>query len=358
MKSGYYRDNPNPQVTAIVNAQTDIKSVIKKGVLSGTPFYVIKKSISRIVEKLGKGISSQSLRNEVTASLLKFADTTYKQFVSDLKIHKINVLSAVLLIGKALGKSNSEGEYFEPNTSAEKKAVETLRRSSDITFSTTAKGLPLNQFHKLYFDKVKTALNNLASSQAIAPDDVERRMSLRAYAEMQVRYENHLQQIEDFKNNGVKLVVCSVHADCSDRCRNWQGKVYSLDGTYGVTEDGKRYQPLENATDIFYTTKAGKVYKNGLLGFNCRHVLYPYKPGMVIPTVSREQQQKEYEITKNQRSLERKVINARERALANKGTIPKEYKRWKEKATKYFNDYVAYSQQNKRAYYPDRIKIL
>lgn len=97
----------------------------------------------------------------------------------------------------------------------------------------------------------------------------------------------------DFKSNGVKLVIASAHADCSGRCSKWQGKVYSLDGSYGTTEDGREYQPLENATDVYYTTKAGRTYKNGLLGFNCRHKLHEFN-GQQPQTISKEDRKKEY----------------------------------------------------------------
>ena len=45
-----------------------------------------------------------------------------------------------------------------------------------------------------------------------------------------------------------RLVICDTHSDCSERCSRWQGGIYSLDGTEGYTEDGKKYDPLEKAT--------------------------------------------------------------------------------------------------------------
>lgn len=150
--------------------------------------------------------------------------------------------------------------------------------------------------------------------------------------------------------------MCSTHADCSDRCFGWQGRVYSLDGSSGITVDGRKYIPLETATDVYYTTKSGRTYKNGLLGFNCRHKLYEYRPNMHIPYVSKAVQEKENAINKKQRNYENKIRKFRELALFAED--PKIRKKAKAKAAQLNKEYVAFSVKNKRAYYPDRVKIL
>ena len=174
-----------------------------------------------------------------------------------------------------------------------------------------------------------------------------------------MRYEYHQNEIADFKKQGAKLVICSTHADCSDRCYPWQGRVYSLDHTTGITADGKRYIPLETATDIYYTTKAGKTYKNGLLGFNCRHRLYEYKDGMQVPYVSANEQKQEYAITVRQRQMETQIRHYREEYLIYHGTTDEALaQRARKKAIALNKRYIAFSQKNERAYYPDRVKII
>ena len=56
---------------------------------------------------------------------------------------------------------------------------------------------------------------------------------------MEVRYEANLQDVAKLKEEGVKLVMASSHADASLRCAPYQGKLYSLDGSSGKTADGK-----------------------------------------------------------------------------------------------------------------------
>lgn len=220
-------------------------------------------------------------------------------------------------------------------------------------------GVPMRKFAEDYIrDNVRPVLDNLVKQQALDPKDVEGRNSLRNLAEMEVRYNDHLQQIEDLKAAGHKLVIASVHADCSDRCAPWQGKVYSLDGTYGITDDGRKYEPLENATDIFYTTKTGKTYKNGLLGFNCRHYLIPYKSGYSFPKPNVKEERKQYAITLKQRAYERNIRHWRTEALTSKGIDDKRYHEARKKAIAWNNAYIQYSHENERAYYPSRTKII
>ena len=219
-------------------------------------------------------------------------------------------------------------------------------------------GIPNGVYAKGYMRKVDGVYRRLAKEDAKDPDDVSGRNSLRNRAEMEVRNDYHQQEIQVLKEKGVKLVVCSTHADCSDRCFKWQGRVYSLDGTSGTTPDGHKYVPLETATDVYYTTKAGKTYKNGLLGFNCRHALYEYKEGMGIPKVSKAEQRKENKINQKQREYERRIreLRSEEELQRSAGNIA-ESNILKKKADVLYAEYKRFSSENGRAYYPDRITI-
>lgn len=220
-------------------------------------------------------------------------------------------------------------------------------------------GVPLQTFAKTYIEQnVTPVLDELAKVNALDPDDVSGRNSLRNRAEMEVRYNEHLNSIEELRASGHKLVICSVHSDCSERCSHWQGRVYSLDGTSGTTSDGKSYIPLEVATDVYYTTRAGRVYKNGLLGFNCRHYLIPYQPGYKLPVVNPNVEIQQRLITQKQRQLERNVRAWKTRAIELKDINREEYLKARRKAIEWNKRYIAYSREHNRAYYPSRTKII
>lgn len=367
----YAADPLNEQASLLVDAQTDIKTAVKQGVLSAESAERIKKRLSDIIERAVARIRSPTLKKDARASLMQFANKVYGEFTQALSAIPYAMLPAVIVLMRGATEKEVKGKYYTPTTPSELNAAEVLH------YRVINGGVPLREFQKVYIDRVNNALQTLSETKALDPNDYTGRNSLRNLAEMQVRYERHQEEIKDFKDRKVKLVVCSVHADCSDRCSKWQGGVYSLDGTSGYTTDGRPYQPLENATDIYYTTKAGRTYKNGLLGFNCRHKLYEYKERMGIPTVSRAEQKRQYQITLKQRELERSVIAARENALTYKDTgcivykrngkplIDKatgkpvtQYHKWKTIAQKRYAEYKKFSEEHERAYYPDRVKIL
>lgn len=347
----YVRDSLNEEASILIDAQTDIKTMIKQSVLSGENAELTKHKINGIIERAVARIRSPTLKQDGKVSLMKFADRAYAKFKQDLNGIFPLKITAVVVLMRAITKHSSHSELFKPVSLPEHKAAVMLSY-------TDYKGIPLQEFQERYFKRVDNALDNLAEINALDPNDFTGRNSLRNLAEMQVRYERHQDEIAGFKQRGTRLVTCSVHADCSDRCAPWQGRVYSMDGTEGYTDDGKHYIPLETATDIFYTTKAGRTYKNGLLGFNCRHKLYEYKSGMVIPTVSEEEQKREYTITKQQRNMEREIVAAREKALINKDVNADKYRKWRKIAQERYAEYKRFSKDNGRAYYPDRVKIL
>ena len=350
MDKAYQPNALNEQASVLVDAQTDIKIAIKNGVLSGTSSFVIKLKIREIINKALRRITSPALRENAQKSLMLFADTAYSSMRSALP----NAIMAVSVFTLMKAVEHTKEPIFYPKNYVQRQAVKTLNSGY---FHTMDKGLPIRDFDPL-MKRVKNALNELAMARAVDADDVTGRNSLRSFAEMQVRYERHLEEIKTLKNDGHKLVVCSVHADCSDRCKRWQGRVYSLAGSYGKTADGRSYVPLQIATDVYYATKAGRTYKNGLLGFYCRHRLFPYREGMIIPRVTEAERKKEDAITKKQRAMERAVIRYREEALMQKDVDFNAYKLARKKALTCYQRYKDFSKANGRAYYPDRVKIL
>lgn len=219
-------------------------------------------------------------------------------------------------------------------------------------------GVPLKEFTEDVRKRVQATVDNLIKQTAKDPDDISGRNSLRNKAEMQVRYEKHLTDITDLKASGAKLVICSAHTDCSERCRPWQGKVYSLDGTSGTTDDGRSYQPLENATDVYYTTKSGKTYKNGLLGFNCRHYLVEYENGLRFGKQSEAEERKEYAVTERQREYERDIRRYKVEAIEKRGNDEQGYKTAVAAYKRLTNEYIEFSKAHGRAYYKSRIRII
>lgn len=329
------------------DAQSEIRLIVKNAFLRGEAFFVTEKKILKAINNAIKDINIERLKNDATQSLLTFANT-------QKAIWRSMGLSPLVIL--FLGARADVNFRVEPFSLPQEKAVK--RQLSEFReYPTTAKGVPLQKFYQdVWKEKVKPTLDKLVQTVALDTHDLTGRNSLRNLAEMEVRYQDHLDNIADLKNKGEKIVMCSAHEDCSERCYPWQKqRFFSLDGTYGEI-DGHKYIPLEVATDVWYTTKAGRRYKNGLLGFNCRHKLYAYSK-QLIPTVSAKVRKEEYSITLKQRALERAVRRKKIEAEMLKGINKQGYNEAKAKAKALYDKYIEYSKTNDRAYYPMRVSI-
>lgn len=303
--------------------------------------------MEQIIKATAGKISNEQLRRDVLVSLKRLAARVYRTLLL-----KIGTNAALATFVRELYRQDGNGRQLVHSSIA--------WRGGEINApNATTFGLANENYIKVYTREARDILLETAQFKALDPDDLSGRNSLRNKAEMIARNDYHFEQEQQLRQRGVKLVVCSVHQDCSERCFPWQGKVYSLDHSYGVTPDGKyKYQPLEVATDHFYTTKAGKRWKNGLLGFNCRHSLREYIPNMIIPKVSAATQKRDYAVTKKQRDFEERIRQAKANAAALKGIDPKRSTKERKKATALYRQYKAFSARSGRAYFPDRVKII
>lgn len=334
----------------------------KNEYLKRAPFRKITAKIKRIIDIVLKKIKYPELREATKQSLFDFYRRQYREIS---RINGTNLL--VLLSCVKLTEPNNEIVKNMPLSRAE----EIIKSSAkDLGYDTTNfYATEMRKFSQEYITQnVKPVFDRLSKQYPFDPASIPKGNianarnshinSLRNRAELEVRYNGHLENIKNLKEQGHRLVIASTHADCSERCAKLQGRVYSLDGTYGTTPDGRKYVPLEVATDVYYTTKAGKVWKNGLLGFNCRHYLVAYKDGYRFPKPNVAEERKQYAITEKQRQYERNVRYWRTRAVYEKGIDSKAYKKAREKAVKWNNKYIDFSHSNGRAYYPSRTKIL
>lgn len=326
-------------------AETRIRETVKNEFFKQTPAATIGKKVDKIIFEALKDVRIPALRDAALRSLRNFAQRQYNELKRSFGTN-MTVLLALLKL---------------TDTGASDAAKQASRRTlvSQGYDAANLYGTALKKFSEDYMRRnVRPALDRLAKQFTLDPDDVSGRNSLRNRAEMEVRYNGHLEQINDLRTAGHKLVIASTHADCSERCRPWQGRVYSLDGTSGITDDGRSYQPLENATDVWYTTRAGKRYKNGLLGFGCRHYLIPYRSGYRFPKPNPAEEARQYAITQKQRELERNVRYWRTKAVTDKNVDRASYLNARKKAIEWNNEYIRYSQEHRRAYYPSRTKII
>lgn len=324
------------QTALVEDAQTDIKAVLSRAILLGWTWAAVNAAVQRIIAQTDD-LESAELKQRAKVSLLIFATVQWRTLKTGLADTDLHVLPKVAAAVK------------KPSKAAFSRLESELRVSGKWWNTAT----PLDEWSKTYMDRVHKVFDDLARSSA--KDDYGSNVSLRNIAEMTVRYEHQIKGVNDLKARGVRLVWTSAHANCSKRCEPYQGRLYSLDGTSGEI-DGHKYEPLENATEVYYTTKSGKTYRNGIIyGFNCRHRLIPYRDGNKPIEVPANIVAKQRRINDTQRAMERQVRLLRDRAV----TAPTASERGQAKraAAAMYKRYIAYSKKNNVAYYPSRVQV-
>lgn len=344
------KDRLNKQVGAVQDAETEIKVLTLNSVLNKEDYGTTNKKVLAVINKAVNKIESADIKNNVKTTLTNYASRIYLEW---LKIFGTAALGMVVL------GVLSEKE-IKPTESV-KTALKSLPQEiPDYVYN---RAVPLYEEPKLYEKQINTVLD------AQAKEDYSERYSLRASIERQVRSDWQDKQLQALKESGIKFVWIDTHANCSERCQAWQGRLYSLDGTSGKI-DGIPYQPLENATERYETTKAGKTYRNGTLtGFNCRHKAIPYKKGFKPQTIPAEVINRQREIEKKQRELERNCRKYETRALgyrelknnkalkSQKFINTKLYKHNRALMEKWKDEYIRFCEKNNVPIYYSRLKV-
>lgn len=326
------RQQTNTEI--VMDTQTEVKQFVQYAVMSAATLIGFNDKVLKIIVDGLEEIDDEQLKEVATRTLFRYAQ---QEFARLSQMLGFGVLAAALINYK-------------------KEAVKDVdvKLVQDV-IDKTIKDLPMATLNETF--------SQLGNSQA----KVSFGQSLLGKAERDARYNSQKDRIDNYRASGVKLVIADTHSDCSDRCKEWQGRVYSLDGTSGRTEEGKQYVPLEVATNAVF-----KGHVNGLLlGYNCRHNIVPYKTGMQPNRVSEKERKRQNEITAQQRQFEREIRNAKEKALAfkqgsentrqfNKQQIEfmkAKYNFYKNKTTELMNAYNQFCEQNNRVKYRSRLQV-
>lgn len=337
----------NWEAVAIEECQAEIKKTIMRGVVNRWRYRYLDKTVQEIITELIEDLDSEALKEQCRNSLPKFArdvyTETYKAFGS---IPKYQLK-----------------DYFTPwgQLSPEQQArvihhAETSPPPAEMAYNRGSPG---------YAQYVHAAVRK-AMEQIIAmtpKTDYVTHVNLRNIAEMEYRFRQHVDKKQALEARGVKLIMVPSHSNCSKRCQKWQGRVYSLDGSEGITPDGKRYVPLERATrsdEVKYIAKSsGRVHYNGLFGYNCRHEMREYTPGMRDVKIPDHVIKHQRALEQDQRIMERNVRRYKEKALLLRETGAVEAAREATaKAKEWTQKYKDFSVKNNIPYIDQRLVVI
>lgn len=140
-------------------------------------------------------------------------------------------------------------------------------------------------------------------------DKAGREWSPEAYIMMDMRstLANTARAAQDMRCDqyGIKLIEVSSHMGARPLCAPYQGRIFSRDGSKGITMDGA-------GGKIYYTPLSETSYGQpaGLFGINCGHVQYPFAPGINFQRYfpyPEEENAERYKQFQRQRAMERDI---------------------------------------------------
>ena len=276
--------------SAVVNvedATTKIKELIIKGVNSGVAKEQILDDTKRIIAYCIKNIEHIKDKEIVMRSLWNNANQVLYEYTRAVKVFSTNAYNRAVDLG-----------FMNDTYSYDGKVIDKIRNLID-----SEKKEMINPIIEDYQKKIRSTIRVLSAEAPFAvettPSGHTSKMGIRVRAEMKVRYEANMAELERYKTEGVKLVWITSHPNCSPRCKDYQGKLYSLDGTRGNI-NGIKYEPIEEALAGPYGDGNGCIS-----GYNCRHRLAEYKEGSKAPIEYTEYEIKRaYALDKQQRSIE------------------------------------------------------
>lgn len=111
----------------------------------------------------------------------------------------------------------------------------------------------------------------------------------------------------------IQLIEVSSHMGARPLCAPYQGRIFSRDGSKGVTTDGA-------GGKLYYTPLSETSYGQpaGLFGINCGHVQYPFVPGINFQRYfpyPKEENDRRYMQFQQQRAMERGIRAAKRECM-------------------------------------------
>lgn len=353
MKATNSKNLTKPQ--AIHQVELLLKKEIINGVNAGFNKQKITAKLNTIIERYIKYFSKED-REHYRKALISFSMAVLNDYS-----RKMNNLLSLLIValGVTYGAKNNK-HVFSVNDAF--KVIDDLESRQKL--DSLRRGYPqLSNYKKIVKEEMKSLIESIVREQPVIDKTTGRKYygrSLYAKAQRDVRFEIHMKQLENFRARGIDLVYVPGHANCSRRCQKWQERYYTLDGTTRNI-NGHQFIPIEKAIDVFVKTKSGKVWRNGLFGFNCRHTMVEYHPGFVEPKrIQPDVIAKQRKIEEKQRRLERDIYNL------NRSSFLLDYSPLKEdrihavmlrkKASALTKYYFNFCKNNKIPAYPENFK--
>lgn len=278
-------------------AETKIKTLILVAFLYGQPKAALLAAIMAVVKKVKDDIpaefgDSSAYVNGLISSANKMVEVGYIAPQTAFFRAKADIISS----------APAERRVFINNP---KELNDFISKPGDMWAE--AKGSP----NVVWYEKeLKQTINRLSEMPTVTQEEGKKPITIWQKAELDTRYENQMQKLQNLRTMGEDLCYISSHPDCSKRCQQWQGKLVSL--SEKSTMSGFRVKKIDgkwvySLVDIMAQVDKYGYHNNIICGFNCRHRLIPYRKQLPPTAYSDKDVAKERDIETSIRERERKI---------------------------------------------------
>ena len=334
-------------------AETDIKVLILTALLRGTPLFDLRLAIAGVIAAVKDKIPVTLHDREIYLNGLAVKSNVFIQKYYMPGLNSFYKARTEIM-------RNIETPVRRPVINNPQQLLDLVNKpTTERSLWAKAKGSP-NVTN--YERELKKYIHQMAEDPVTTYEPGKKPISLWQKAELDVRWENQVQMLQDLRVQGVEYAWTSTHPNCSKRCQKWQGKLMALnrnaEGPNFVVGklDGHTVYSLP---DIMNQVDKYGYRNNIIIGFNCRHRLIPYKPGVYGPEQYTDKEvSKQRNIEANMRAMERKIRNLKTNEVLYRKMgdveLANEYKKqWQ----LLFEKYKHYCERNGYAWYQYRCNI-
>ena len=238
------KDLERKRILAIEEATLKIKTIIMNAPLDKVNKMILKEQCDVIVRSTEKKLKDLKLDEELIKTSVKALKMNfhwwYQQMIVTLektaKIDTSGIVKDTLKTMKDIKYKSSLGGFTivaNGNKLAMDQVEVTNLRELMTIYEVGSAGRYVD-----YVGQIKDALvdvqNKIADNKLTTIDSLGRKKSIRNMAEIKTRYDLINEDLNKLKDKGVNFVVATSHANASERCSWWQGKIFKIDDGFDI----------------------------------------------------------------------------------------------------------------------------
>lgn len=364
------KDLERKRILVIEESSLAIKNLLSQSVLLKENKAIIRSKCISIINDTEKRLKELEVDKEfiddtiggLKSSFLRW----YNQIVASLeqvvKTDKLGIVSQTLKSLKGIKTSNKTNGFviggLGDQVGMEQIQITNIRELMTI-YDEGSAGRYVD-----YVGKIKEAMigiqDQLASNSLSLYDSKGRQKSIRNMAEIKTRYDLINEDLEKIKAKGSKYVIATAHANASERCSWWQGKIFLIDIDIATRKMGQYPGRKPNQKILGYID--GKPYyslkeacENGFLSFNCQHRVIAYYKGVHVPQYNIIEVKKRRDISQKQRYLENRIRQEKTKQVL--AVTPEERKKAQLRSKELQKQYASFCEVNDTPRYDWRTRV-